>query len=82
MTQLTTDLTTFTTTTIKAEATIIDIYLSAGYSLLIQDMVNLRLGLNIGYGFGDVKYTSGTTGISYDPEGFLAAITTSIGYAF
>ena len=72
----------FTSLTVKAEANIIDIYLSAGYSLLIQNTISIRLGLNIGYGFGELEYTSGSTGISYDPEGLLGAITTSIGYAF
>ena len=71
-----------TSLTVKAEANIIDIYLSAGYSLLIQNTISIRLGLNIGYGFGELEYTSGSTGISYDPEGLLGAITTSIGYAF
>ena len=62
---------------------LIDPHVNFGYSLLIADRVNLRLGGKVGYGLGSLKVNSGiASDLSFNPTGLTLALTSAIGFAF
>ena len=74
---------TITTSPVNAKIDLIDLHTNFGYSFLIADRVNLRLGGKIGYGLGSLKFTQGTeTDLSFNPSGLTWALTSAIGFAF
>ena len=68
---------------LEVEGNLIDPHVNLGYSLLIADCVNLRLGGKVGYGLGSLKAKLGTASdLSFDPTGLTLALTSAIGFAF
>ena len=80
--QFTLDQTVLTIET-KAKADLIDVHANLGYSWLVSDRVNIKLGGSVGYMIGDLEVSDGNeASLSYNPEGMSYSIQTSVGYAF
>ena len=65
--------------TVEAEANIIDIYQTFGYSWLVFDLINIKLGATLGFYFGTYEDTEGTEMYITDRTN---SIQISLGYAF